>query len=338
MHYRTLFTVALLSLVSLTGCGNLLELATSSAPTANPADPSAQIVFSRRMEGMNSDLFVMDDTGNNLRQITDTPRMEMDPTWSPDGSRLAFTYLNSGENGLGGFVGQVFSMRADGSERVGYTSGDDNAITRGFYPSWTPDGSLTYLGSPDTRIWSIDPVTSAIRPLTPERAGPTQTPNPMVITEYDGWTDWSADGQSFITASGRNIVHVKADGTLIKQLTEQSTDRDPVWSPDGTQIAFVRDDLSHVADDGVSWTNDIFVMNADGSNLRQITTTRGLDNDPSWSPDGKRILFSSEGAPQPSEEPQPDNPNDIFVINVDGSGLTNLTNSPEHEMTPDWKH
>lgn len=335
MYYRTFFTAALLSLVSLTGCGGALELDTSSSATASTADSSAQIVFSRRMEGMNADLFVMDDTGNNLRQITDTPLMELDPTWSPDGSRLAFSYLNSGETGLGGFVGQVFSMRADGSDRVGYTQADGKTAAQGSIPTWSPDGSLSYMyiGT----IWSIDPATSAIRQLTPEQSGPGQAPNPNIITEYDGWLDWSPDGQSFVTSSGSNIVHVKADGTLIKQLTAQSIDRDPVWSPDGTQIAFVRDDQSQVGDDGVSWPNDVFVINADGSNLRRITTTRGIDHSPVWSPDGKRIVFSSEGTPQPNGEPQPFNPNDIFVINVDGSGLVNLTNSPEHEVAPDWK-
>lgn len=374
MHSRTLFTAALLSLVSLTGCGSSLELAASAeAPTITP-DAGAQIVFSRYTGKENSDLFVMDDTGNHLRQITDTPLMEIYPKWSPDGTHLSVSAL-SFENG-GGF--HIMSMRADGSERVDYTRG--TATIEGVAPTWTPDGALTYIGEPDRRIWSLDPATAVAQPVTPQRPEGWKEPYPAppiptedqgapdwskIPTVYQGDFDWSPDGSSFVTSLFGNIVQVTADGMSIRWLTEPGGERyrdgfpkpgrdgQPVWSPDGTQIAFVREDTRRLADD-VGWPSDIFVMNADGSNLRQLTTTRGSDVFPAWSPDGQRIVFSSEGVPPPADpidttslsteeaellkqEQKRKRANDIFVINVDGSGLINLTNSPEHEITPDWK-
>ncbi|HEY0605480.1 MAG TPA: hypothetical protein VGD58_21340 [Herpetosiphonaceae bacterium] len=357
MHYRTFFTIALLGLVSLTGCGNSLELTIASYPTASTNDTSTQIVFSRRMEGMNSDLFVMDSEGKNLRQITDTPLREIYPKWSPHGTHLAVGAIPSETSG-GGF--HIMSMRADGSERVDYTH--SNATIMGQLPTWTPDGAITYIGEPDLRIWSLDPATAAVQPLTPQRPEGWTRPYPAppvptddqgtpdwskIPTQYQGAFDWSPDGSSFVTSLFGNIAQVRADGMSMRWLTEPGGERDrygfpqpggdsdPVWSPDGTQIAFVREDARPSAEDLASWRRDIFVMNADGSNVRQLTTTRGFDPSPAWSPDGKRIVFASEGVPQPNKKAQPIN--DIFVINIDGSGLTNLTNSPEHEMTPDWK-
>lgn len=72
--------------------------------------------------------------------------------------------------------------------------------------------------------------------------------------------------------------------------------------------------------------NDIWMMNADGSGLTQLTTDPGHDFDPAWSPDGKRIVFRSER----------DGNNEIYLMNADGSGQTNLTNNPTHDWGPVW--
>ena len=90
---------------------------------------------------------------------------------------------------------------------------------------------------------------------------------------------------------------------------------DPAWSPNGRSIAFrsTRDGSSH-----------IFVMKADGSGTRRLTSTKADDADPSWSPDGKRIAFA-RGAFA-----------DIYVIGTNGSGLRRLTDDPAWETDPSW--
>lgn len=113
------------------------------------------------------------------------------------------------------------------------------------------------------------------------------------------------------------IYAINADGTDLRRLTRNTVDDShPVWSPDGRRIAFVRDR---------DWqTANIYVMNADGSAQRRLPPT--LFRQPwggvelAWSPDWKKIAFVDSianhvGAP------------DIFVMNADGSGLRNLTNT-----------
>jgi TolB protein len=116
------------------------------------------------------------------------------------------------------------------------------------------------------------------------------------------------------------IYVINADGTGLRRLTRNTVnDSNPVWSPDGGKIALVRDrDNQHA-------TANIYVMNADGSGQRRLTPNlrlagRGRPSvELAWSPDWKKIAFVA-GASYLGG-------GDIFVINADGSGLRNVTNS-----------
>ena len=145
--------------------------------------------------------------------------------------------------------------------------------------------------------------------------------------DYD--PHWAPDNKAIAFVSYRDgngeIYTVNANGNALRNLTNSTaSDSSPTWSPDGSKIAFISDRSGDV---------NIYIMNADGSNVRQITNSfSGTTLD--WSPDGKTLIFQSSGAGL-----------DIFRINVDGTGLTNVTKNikvlnqsfASNESDPAWR-
>src|SRR5262245_42101139 len=130
-----------------------------------------------------------------------------------------------------------------------------------------------------------------------------------------------------IQADGKGssaIYKMNADGGERMRLTSGPTDFSPVWSPDGTQIAFVRySDYS-----GPSQRGEILVMNADGSNQRSLTPPGECDYAPAWSPDGAQLVFTrDEGEPRVLQ---------IFTVNADGSNQRRLTYTADNNDSPSW--
>lgn len=128
------------------------------------------------------------------------------------------------------------------------------------------------------------------------------------------------DNGKIVFSSADDIFVMNEDGSNRVQLTTHpEMDFDPVWSPDGSQIAF----RSHR--DG---NEEIYIMNADGSNQHNLTNHPEGDWSPAWSPDGTQIAFASGR--------DTDSGNDIFLINVDGSNLIQLTDIPGISEYPTW--
>jgi Tol biopolymer transport system component len=151
---------------------------------------------------------------------------------------------------------------------------------------------------------------------------------------------WSPDGQrlAFTTRTGvgslseiSEISIMNADGSNLTDLTDHSfcssCDHSPAWSPDGQQIAFLR-------------ASEIYIMNADGGGQISLTNDRG-NGDPAWSPDGQLIAFSDEKVLDLEVGVKVvgggmEYYHHIYAINVDGSGLVQLTNNPDNPvLAPD---
>lgn len=123
----------------------------------------------------------------------------------------------------------------------------------------------------------------------------------------------------------RNIWVMDSDGSNKKQLTFGNVvDDAPAYSPDGTQIVFMRYGLRGI--DG----SDLMMMNADGTNIRQLTSTGLHRGEPRWSHDGQRLAFYYGGAGTPTWE--------IHIMNADGTNEVTVVSStsPEAAMNPAW--
>jgi Tol biopolymer transport system component len=118
------------------------------------------------------------------------------------------------------------------------------------------------------------------------------------------------------------IYRVNARGRDLDQLTHTSKAHNSVfsdWSPNGRELAFDSDRTGRV---------QIFTMRADGADVDQLTHLSGFSGFPSWSPDGKRIVFSHSGAP--------DGPHALYTIRAEGGGLRQLTHASRNQDWPQY--
>ncbi|HXH88320.1 MAG TPA: hypothetical protein VNI55_06920, partial [Gaiellaceae bacterium] len=125
---------------------------------------------------------------------------------------------------------------------------------------------------------------------------------------------------------GYNIFSTNLDGSALTPLT---TGIDPVWSPDGRKIAFVRHTGRTPSEGEDGRATEIYVMNFDGSGVTALTSHLEDDYHPTWSPDGKKIAFASEregGNGRP----------DIYVMNADGSDIRRIAPTSRSRDEPAW--
>ncbi len=133
----------------------------------------------------------------------------------------------------------------------------------------------------------------------------------------------SPDGSKLLFISTRDndveIYVMEVDGSHQKRLTHSKGEEGQAsWSPDGNKILFIsyRDDRT---------TDEVYIMNADGSEQKNLSNHPKRDHWPAFSPDGKKVVFNSNR----------ESDNDIYVMNIDGSGLTRLTKSGSEDR-PKW--
>lgn len=242
--------------------GSDVQLVTKGAHGGKCPDLSPdglQMVFVSLRDG-DSELFLMDMAAGTERCLTNVPSVERQPAWSPDGRRIAFQSDRDGNY-------EIYTMDADGADWRRLTFSDAEEL----WPHWSPDGDRIVFNSFRDGNWEI--------------------------------------------------YVVDADGTNLRRLTNTPdvNETGGSWSPDGTRIAFRSGPPRQ-------FQGNIHVMNIDGTGEIELTDFDGVEENPVWSPGGGKIVFQSMMSGN----------FELYVMDADGSNLTNLTRNPAHDYWPSW--
>jgi dipeptidyl aminopeptidase/acylaminoacyl peptidase len=282
--------------------------------------PNGRIAFDRFDPAIN-DTVVFTANPDGTDQVQLLPHAAI-PRWAPDGSKISVGVTNP--------VGLIRTATLN------------------------PDGSgFTLLDNPDPTLnlgcaaWSSDGARLACEGW--DDVHPNRTPGLFTIRSSDGGDlvrltanpygghdiadDYSPDGTRIVFTrenpplqGTQALFVVNKDGTGLRQLTPWGLDSSysAGWSPDGSKIVFAG---ASNRPKGPLW-----VINPDGTVLKKIfqDTQGGIADRPTWSPDGTKILFARHPAPRQGGQ------ENLYTINPDGMGLTQVTNDPYEEDFSDW--
>ncbi|MFA5034618.1 MAG: FlgD immunoglobulin-like domain containing protein [Candidatus Margulisiibacteriota bacterium] len=332
---------------------------TKDQTTFRDDDPSAspdgkKIVYDSDQTG-NFDLWTINPDGSNKAKITASLEAETNPTWSPDGLKIAY----QNQKGIG-----LFDVKNNNSGQLVSQEGATN-------PSWSKDGTELLYNDNAGNIYSQSTYAGALTGvitypiLNQKLSGLVEIKGTALDTNFEGfkieyslnvipyvWIEighsdipkkdgilaaWNTapliDGQYVLRLTARDkagnslenslIVNLNNDNwkltisSLIQLTSSDAWDFEPSWSPDGSKLAF---------SSNRSGDYDIWVMNENGTGLANLTSNPAYDGKPSWSPDGAKIAFVSDRSGN----------KDIWSMNADGTNLKQLTDLTIIDTDPTW--
>ena len=256
--------------------------------------------------------------------VSSTSASIQNPAFSPDGSTIIYTLFHEGYN-LG--PAGVYHCTFSGTNSAPLIDEDGNDSVNLPGTCWNPVVNLITFASdregPDD-IWTMAADGSNLRHVS-HHSAPGYYIEPSFSPDGN-WIVFEADTDAPDNLQQGSIFKIRSDGTGLVKLTNGpaggTDDRQPNWSPTGVSILFQR--RLPGSDD---W--DIYTMDPDGKNLKQITTTDSSDTDASFSPYGNWIVYSTDYGSL-------DVPN-IFIIPSKGGTPVRITNNSSNEDgAPSW--
>lgn len=314
------------------------ELISTIPFTSTRHDPTANPLLA-------AEIYLMNGNGTNPRRVTENSDGEGLPVLSPDGKKIVFD-SNRLRGGASLFTSDLFVMNTDGTEQ--------RWLARGSSATWSPDSKnvafhasasgtgLPIRMNPGSATEDSDIFVMNVDDVLAGDAQPTNiTNNPETV---DDDPDWSPNGQQIVfTRHGVNDPHINSvtaeiyvinaggTGSPTRLTNNLEEERAPAWSPDGTRILFM------CRRDGTDF--ELCVMNADRTDLPgciksapedvcavQLTKNDVPDLTATWSPDGEKVVFHRPVAGR----------NQLFVVNADGTGQAQLTNTVGHNLFANW--
>lgn len=301
--------LVLLAAVALSAALLMLAAASKPAQAAFPGT-NGKVAFRHQTGNSSGDIYTINPNGSSAEPLTANNAAEHDPAWSANGRKVVFEREHD-----------LFKMRANGSHVTRLTNTPSSEAHES-EPTWSPDGTTIAFG----RGFEIY-VMNADGSGTPQR----------LTTNGDGsyMPAWSPDGTKiafsrFSTNCGgsfcfqldiyvMNATSPESATNQPQQLTDDpASDWGPSWAPLGDTIAFTS------SRDG---NDNIYAMNADGSDEIRLTSNTASDQEPAYSPTGRKIAFSSNR--KGNEE--------IYIMDSDGTDKRRITFLAQDDDEPDWQ-
>ena len=252
------------------------------------------------------EIWQMDYDGANQKRLTHLGSIALSPHISPDGSRVAFSGVTKD-----GWQILMYSLDLNRMVNFPHFGGDNYSL------AWSSDGQNLAFSSSRTgnaEIYAVNSIGTNLRRLTQSK-GPDVSPtwNPKTNAQI-AWV------------SGRTglpqIYTMASDGTNVVRMTDQGYAVSPSWSPNGQFLAFAW--VRHYGP-GAPGASDIYIMDIASKQWAQLTHDGGRNDFPSWSPDGRHIVFQSNRTGKLQ----------IWTMLADGSEPRQLTTAGENSQ-PNW--
>ncbi|HEY3104614.1 MAG TPA: hypothetical protein VGJ69_13565 [Pyrinomonadaceae bacterium] len=252
-------------------------------------DPEADPAVDAQRAWLAAEIYLMDGDGTNVRRVTENTYSGGFPALSPDGTRIVFDSNRLRTEREPFNTSDLFVMNADGTAQT--------SLVRGSSATWSPDGQ---------KIAFHASASGTAQPIN-FLPGAATTDSDIFVMNIDDFLKRRA--------RPKNITNNSA-----------AIDDDPDWSPKGQKIIFTSHALTDNTDNHV--TAEIYMIDADGTGKpTRLTNNAEEERAPSWSPDGKRIVFSCRRGGSDFE---------ICVMNSDGTGQVQLTDNTIGDLTPSW--